>query len=108
MSKEIPAQADVRIVGGKTSVRLRAYAEATLNRFNALLLELNTNAATHAEIAKAVKTNRDALVQLNLALGFSGLPTSPPDAPSGNTTVSNALKAQEAARKDPPRINRLD
>lgn len=92
--KESP-QADVRIVGGKTSVRLRAYGEATLNRFNALLLELNTNAATHPEIFKAVKTNRDALVALNLALGFSGLPTGDP---SGNTTSGNVVKAQEAAK----------
>jgi hypothetical protein len=73
--KTYPPAADVRIVGGNTQVRLRSWGNATLNRFNALLLELNTNAATHPEIFKAVKTNRDALVQLNLALGFSGLPT---------------------------------
>jgi len=44
--KSIPPQADVRIVGGNTTVALRAYGRATLERMSALLAELHDNAKT--------------------------------------------------------------
>jgi hypothetical protein len=51
--KARPAQCDVRIVGGKTTVQLRAYGLRSMERMTALLSELDQNATTAKEIHDA-------------------------------------------------------
>jgi hypothetical protein len=67
-TKEIPAQADVRIVGGKTNVKLRAYGVATCARMSALLTELMTNAVTHPGVSATSQTAAKAVTELLRAL----------------------------------------
>ncbi len=63
MSERVP-QADVRIVGGKTTVKLRAAGRLTVARMKLLLLELQTNAATHPTIPAKVRAAHQALIDL--------------------------------------------
>lgn len=51
--KEKTPQADVRIVGGKTTVSLRAFGLKTLDRMGDLVGELNQNARTSEAIHAA-------------------------------------------------------
>lgn len=66
--KAIPAQADVRIVGGKTTVKLRAYGVTTCARMTALLSELMQNASTHMSISGNAQAAAKELTELLEAL----------------------------------------
>ncbi len=63
-TKEKPAQCDVRIVGGKTTVSLRAYGVRTLERAGDLLAELNQNATTAEAIHNATAEAAASLTKL--------------------------------------------
>jgi len=63
-TKEKPAQCDVRIVGGKTTVRLRAVGVKTIDRMGDLLAELHQNAATAKPIHDATATAAEAFGKL--------------------------------------------
>lgn len=63
-TKEKPAQCDVRIVGGKTTVSLRAYGVRTLQRACDLMTELNQNARTAEAIHAANAEAAAALTKL--------------------------------------------
>ena len=63
-TKEKPAQCDVRIVGGRTTVSLRAYGVRTLERVTDLLAELNQNATTAKPIHDATADAAAALTKL--------------------------------------------
>lgn len=74
-TKEIPAQADVRIVGGRVNVKLRAYGFATLVRFEALLDELQSNASAHSpQIDNLVGGLKSELLGFRPAVGLPELP----------------------------------
>jgi hypothetical protein len=66
--KQIPPQVDVRIVGGKTTIELRAYGVHTCVRMSALLAELNQNAKTHAAVHDATAKTAAGFTELLSAI----------------------------------------
>lgn len=63
-AKEKPANCDVRIVGGKTTVRLRSYGLRTFERMHDFHAELHQNAKTATAIHDANAEAAAALTKL--------------------------------------------
>jgi hypothetical protein len=61
-------QADVRNVGGKTTVTLRAFGQTTIDRMTDLVTELCENAKTHNEVHSAAVNVATTLADLKKAL----------------------------------------